>query len=77
VRPKRENRPSRRDLVRLGLRYAILAGLGIGAAVLAARSAGSGGGEGVCGETGRCRSCPAFAGCRLPERRLAEQRRPS
>lgn len=66
---------SRREFVRDGFRYALLAGLAAVSAVLTRRNGGKLSGQ-VCVNQGICRGCTAFAGCGLPQALSAKQTRP-
>ncbi|TAK96206.1 MAG: hypothetical protein EPO07_14745 [Verrucomicrobia bacterium] len=58
-------RESRRDFLRGGARYALLAGLGAVSATLVKRSGGKLSGQ-TCINQGFCSGCKAYAGCGLP-----------
>jgi hypothetical protein len=57
---------SRREFLRGGARYALLAGLGMLSATLAQRSGGKLSGQ-TCINEGICRGCGAFDNCSLPQ----------
>lgn len=65
---------SRRDFVRDGFRYALLAGLAAVSAVLFKRSRGKLSGQ-TCVNQGICSKCTAFTGCGLPQALSAKQAR--
>ncbi len=63
---------SRREFLRGGARYALLAGLGAVSAALVRRSGGQLAGQN-CINQGICRGCGAFEGCGLPQALSAKQ----
>jgi len=65
---------SRRDFVRNGFRYALMAGLAAVSAVLLKRSGGKLTGQ-TCVNQGICFKCSAFTGCGLPQALSAKQAR--
>ena len=68
----RQNGESRREFLRGGARYALLAGLGAVSATLFKRSGGKLSGQ-TCINQGICRGCTAFSGCGLPQALSAKQ----
>ncbi|MDH7570929.1 MAG: hypothetical protein QHJ73_15235 [Armatimonadota bacterium] len=58
---------SRRELLRLGARWAMLAGLGTGTALLVRR-----GGIATCVAARTCAACPVWEACGLPWARKAK-----
>ena len=67
-----QNGESRRDFLRGGARYALLAGLGAVSATLVRRSGGKLAGQ-TCSNQGICRGCGAFTECGLPQALSAKQ----
>jgi len=63
---------SRREFLRGGARYALLAGLGAVSATLFKRSGGKLSGQ-TCINQGICHGCTAFTGCGLPQALSAKQ----
>jgi len=63
---------SRREFLRGGARYALLAGLGAVSATLFKRSGGKLSGQ-TCINQGVCSGCTAFSGCGLPQAFSAKQ----
>lgn len=74
------NGASRREFLRGGARYTLLAGLAAVSAALFKRSGGRLAGQ-TCINEGICRGCTAFEACGLPQalsvRQAAQTRRPS
>jgi len=66
------NGESRREFLRGGARYALLAGLGAVSAALFKRSGGKISGQ-TCINEGICSGCTAFGGCGLPQALSAKQ----
>lgn len=62
----------RREFLRGGVRYALLAGLGVVSATLASRGGGKLSGQ-TCINEGICRGCTAFDDCGLPQALSAKQ----
>jgi hypothetical protein len=67
-----QNNGSRREFLRGGARYALLAGLGAVSAVLFKRSGGKLSSQ-TCINQGICSGCTAFGGCGLPQALSAKQ----
>jgi len=63
---------NRREFLRGGIRYALLAALGAVSAALFKRSGGKLSGQ-TCGNRGICSNCTTFAGCGLPQALSAKQ----
>ena len=57
---------SRRNFMRNGFRYAILAGLAVVSAVLVRRSGGKLTGQ-ICANQGICSGCQVYVSCGLPQ----------
>ena len=73
MKTERINEPaSRREFLRGGARYALLAGLGAVSATLVKRSGGRLSGQ-SCINQGICRGCGAFTACGLPQALSAKQ----
>ena len=73
MKTERINGPaSRREFLRGGARYALLAGLGAVSATLVKRSGGQLSGQ-TCINQGLCRGCGAFEGCGLPQALSAKE----
>lgn len=73
MKTERVNGPaSRREFLRDGARYALLAGLGAVSATLGKRSGGQFAGQ-TCINQGICRGCAAFTDCGLPQALSAKE----
>jgi hypothetical protein len=66
---------NRREFLRGGVRYALLAALGAVSTALVKRSRGKLSGQ-TCGNEGICSNCTAFGGCGLPQALSAKQTKP-
>jgi len=66
------DRAHRREFLRGGARYALLAALGVVSASLYKRSGGKLSGQ-TCVNEGVCSGCTAFTGCGLPQALSAKQ----